>query len=134
MPSGFCHCYLNSVFLLVMKAKHPISGLWYYFIEKCLPFRASISCAHFQRFLNGLRAIIQYKASRICLTFITNYLDDFLFIYISQQGCNKIVVVFLDVCKQIGFPVAEDKTEWASPVMVLHLHFHHPYQQTNLIA
>ena len=51
------------------------------------------------------------------ITFITNYLDDFLFMYITQEGCNHIVVIFLKVCKEINFLVAEDKTEWASPFM-----------------
>ena len=33
--------------LLVMKAKSPLDGKIYFFIDKCLPFGASISCAHF---------------------------------------------------------------------------------------
>ena len=33
---------------LVMKAQHPISKRFFYFVDKCLPFGASISCSHFQ--------------------------------------------------------------------------------------
>ena len=33
---------------LVMKARNPVSGEWAYFVNKCLPFGASISCALFQ--------------------------------------------------------------------------------------
>ena len=35
---------------LVLKAAHPQTGKTYYFVDKCLPFGASISCAIFQSF------------------------------------------------------------------------------------
>ena len=35
---------------LVLKATHPITQKVYYFVDKCLPFGASISCAIFQAF------------------------------------------------------------------------------------
>ena len=35
---------------LILKAKSPMDGKFYYFIDKCLPFGASISCALFQEF------------------------------------------------------------------------------------
>ena len=38
--------------LLVMKAEDPETGKVMFFIDKCLPFGSSISCAHFQRFSN----------------------------------------------------------------------------------
>ena len=103
---------------LLLKAEHPVTGQWFFFIEKCLSFGASISCSHFQRFSNGLKAIVEYKANKILKTLVTNYLDDFLFIYITSDGCNKITIIFLEVCKDINFPVAEDKTEWASTMVV----------------
>ena len=37
---------------LIMMAKSPKDGLSYYFVDKCLPFGASISCAIFQAFSN----------------------------------------------------------------------------------
>ena len=104
--------------LLVMKAQHPETGVWYYFIDMCLPFGASISCAHFQQFSNGLKAIVEHRANKILRTLITNYLDDFLFIYVTQNGCNEIVMIFLRTCQDINFPVSHNKTEWASPLMV----------------
>ena len=33
---------------LIMKAVNPITGETVFFVDKCLPFEASISCAHFQ--------------------------------------------------------------------------------------
>ena len=120
LKSAFCilgirfldHC------LLVMKARNPRTGDWVFFIDKCLPFGASISCAHFQRFSNALKAIVEGISGQLRKTLITNYLDDFLFIYISIQSCNAIVIIFLNVCERIRFPVSLDKTEWASPRIV----------------
>ena len=36
--------------LLLLTARHPVTQIWYYFVDKCLPFGSSISCAHFQLF------------------------------------------------------------------------------------
>ena len=60
MRSAFCNLgmCLKHFKYLVMKAKSPIDGKIYYFVDKCLPFRASISCAHFQRFSNAISHII----------------------------------------------------------------------------
>ena len=96
---------------LIMKAQHPVSKEWFYFVDKCLLFGASISCSHFQRFSNALKSIVEVIAGKIYRTLLTNYLDDFLFIYFTEQGCNHIVIIFLSVCKDINFPVALDKTE-----------------------
>ena len=41
---------LEQWFLLILKAVSPIDGETYYFVDKCLPFGAAISCSHFQRF------------------------------------------------------------------------------------
>ena len=40
-PSQFC--------LMVIKAVSPFDGQTYYFVDKCLPFGASVSCSHFQK-------------------------------------------------------------------------------------
>ena len=37
-------------YLLVMMAEHPVTKEKWYFVDKCLPFGASISCAIFQKF------------------------------------------------------------------------------------
>ena len=33
---------------LILKAKSPFGHKFYYFVDKCLPFRAAISCSHFK--------------------------------------------------------------------------------------
>ena len=98
---------------LIMKAKSPIDGQWYYFIDKCLPFGASISCAHYQAVSDAVAFLVEFRTGKV----VINYLDDYLFAQYLRNLCNNQVVVFLAVCKDIGLPVAEDKTFWACELM-----------------
>ena len=98
---------------LVMMAQNPMTGKWVYFVEKCLPFGASTSCSHFQRISNGLKHIVEVRHR----TTITNYLDDFLFLALTIWRCNYLLQQFLLICKEIGFPIAYDKTDWASDMV-----------------
>ena len=72
---------------LIMAAQDPTMGKWKYFVDKCLPFGSTISCAHFQRFSDALKHIVQYRTSCI----ITNYLDDFLFVVATIVRCNYLL-------------------------------------------
>ena len=96
-----------------MKAKSPLDGKWYYFIDKCMPFGSSISCAHFQEFSNAISHVMHYR----CGHENVNYLDDFLFIAFLRWVCNNQVEVFLEICELIQFPVALEKTFWADTLM-----------------
>ena len=93
---------------LVMWARDPLTLRWFYFVDKCLPFGASISCSHFQRVSDA----IQNKLS------ITNYLDDFLFVHPLKDQCDKLVEEFLEVCKLISFLVAHGKTKKSTTQIV----------------
>ena len=42
---------------LIMLAESPIDGKTYYFVNKCLPFGAAISCALFQKFSDAIAHI-----------------------------------------------------------------------------
>ena len=101
---------------LVMKARDPATGIWYIFMDKCLPFGASISCSHFQRFSNALCYLTEEKIGE--KKRITNYLDDFLFIARTLFKCNWMIQTFLELCKDLGVPVSMDKTEWATQLIV----------------
>ena len=68
--------------LLVMKDKHPIIQQYMYFVEKNLPFGASVSCHRFQLF-------------SACMV---NYLDNYMFVNTSQEMCNQMVRTFLKMC------------------------------------
>ena len=98
-----------------MKAEDPISKKYYYFVDKCLPFGASISCAVFQAFSDALAHIMEVWTERNSLT---NYLDDFLFFALTKLLCDQRVAKFLQLCEQIGCPVAEEKMEWGSMTII----------------
>ena len=98
---------------LVMKAKSPIDGQIYYFIDKCLPFGSSISCSHFQRLSNAVKHIVSHRTGKKAV----NYLDDYLFAALLKLLCNNQIKTFLAVCQEINLPVALDKTFWGSKLL-----------------
>ena len=49
---------------LILKCAHPVTGKVYYFVDKCLPFRASISCAIFQEFSNSIAFIVKNRTQK----------------------------------------------------------------------
>ena len=104
--------------LLIMAARHPVTGREYIWIDKCLPFGASISCVLFQQFSNSLAHIVAYLLGRYAHTRITNYLDDFLFVHTSEQSCNNMVRKFHNMCDYLGVPISREKTVWASTELV----------------
>ena len=69
---------------LIMKAESPLDGQVYYFVDKCLPFGASISCSHFQRFSNAVKHLVVHRTNKS----LVNYLDDYLFAALMAQACN----------------------------------------------
>ena len=100
---------------LIMKARDPNTKEWYYFVDKCLPFGVSISCALFQRFSDALCFLMEARLQ--VQKRITNYLDDFLFIARTLLACNFMIKQFLQLCEEIGVPVDFEKTEWASKII-----------------
>ena len=131
--SAFCMLPLSpkSYQWLVMHATNPDDSQEYFFIDKCLPFGASISCSHYQHFSNALKHIFKYlwrkqegweklnqNQQKDLKEFVTNYLDDFLFISNTVNKCNKMVHCFLAMCKDLGVPMSEEKTEWGNAHMV----------------
>ena len=100
--------------LLVMKAKNPRDGKTYYFVDKCLPFGHTISCALFQKVSDAISHIVQYRVRRQNV----NYLDDFLFVALIKNTCDQQVQVFIQVCNKISMPVAAGKTFWGTTRLV----------------
>ena len=94
-----------------MKARHPVTKLWKYFVDKCLPFGSSISCSHFQHFSNALKHLVRVHTVSES---INNYLDNFLFVAATLLICNFMIQQFMDLCAELNIPIAEDKTEWAT--------------------
>ena len=107
MPS--CICWL------VIKAINPATNQLEYFADKNLPFGSSISCCLFQKFSDALRHIVEFQSGR--QQAVTNYLDDFLFVAPTTASCNGLVRQFLNICDDIGVPVATEKTEEATEII-----------------
>ena len=72
--------------LLIMMVKHPITNKTYFFVDKCLPFGSSISCAIFQNFSDAISFVVTYKSGG---KLNVNYLDDFLFVALLKQHCKE---------------------------------------------
>ena len=94
---------------LVMKAKSPLDGTTYYFIDKCLAFGGSISCSHFQRVSNAIAHLVWYCTAKP----LVNYLDDYLYAHLKKLLCNRQVHIFIQICNDIHMPISEEKTFWA---------------------
>ena len=92
---------------VLMAAFNPANNEWVYFVEKCLPFGASVSCAHFQRFSDALKYLAEFK-----------YLDDFIFLGLCEKICNLLIQQFLELCLEVGVPISDEKTEWATTLLV----------------
>ena len=71
--------------LLIMKARSPIDGKVYYFVDKCLPFGASISCSHFQQVSDAMAHIFRARTDGETV----NYLDDYFFAAIIKALCDN---------------------------------------------
>ena len=108
---------IGSFCWLVLKAEDPTDGKTKYFVDKCLPFGASISCAHYQHFSNALKHVVMWQTGTKNKA-ITNYLDDFLFLALRKWICDNMIRAFLQVCGELNVPVAIEKTEWSEVLMV----------------
>ena len=93
---------------LLMKAKDPKTGKWFLFVDKCLPFGSAASCKIFQEFSDCLAHLVQHRSASGKK--VTNYLDDYLFVALLRSLCNQQCQNFIDICGEINFPVAIDKT------------------------
>ena len=95
---------------LIMMAVNPRDNKTYYFVDKCLPFGAAISCAHFQAFSNAIAFLVRHKTSKRTI----NYLDDYFFAALCKLLCDTQVHSFIEICNQIRFPVSLEKTFWGT--------------------
>ena len=105
---------VSEFMLLIMKAENPIDGVIYYFVDKCLPFGASISCALFQAFSDAVAFIFKKKTGNKTV----NYLDDYFFAALLKAMCDGQIQAFLDICGYINFPISLEKTVWGCTAIV----------------
>lgn len=100
-----------------MKAVNPLDGKLYYFIDKVVVFGSSKSCRIFSEFGASLAHNAQYLDPEHHLP--NEYLDDLLTGGPTIPLCNSSLQVYLDLCAIIKFPISEEKTEWATQIIVL---------------
>ena len=77
---------------VIMMAFHPVTGEKWYFVDKCLPFGASISCAYFQHVSDGIKFIFEFEVGYH--NFVSNYLDDFPIFALLLTECNRLMLLF----------------------------------------
>lgn len=90
----------NQYHLLVYQWKN------YFYYDKTLPMGASSSCQIFEAFSSAL----EHAAIVAGIKHILHYLDDFLIINSSAEGCFQDLNKFIDTCKYINVPLAKEKT------------------------
>ena len=83
----------------VMMAIHPLTGKKWFFIEKCLSFGHSISCALFQKVSDAIEHLFHFRKGHHS----NNYLDDVFFVTLLQILCDNLVQQFLGLCEEISF-------------------------------
>ena len=116
MKSAFRNLPLlvSDYMLLLIKATNPLDGTTCWFLDKCLPFGASISCSLFQEFSNCVAYLFTYCTGKKTV----NYLDDYYFIALLKSLCDGQIKAFLEICDLINFPVSLNKTEWGTQIIV----------------
>ena len=76
-----------------MKAKDPKTGRFMFFVNKCLPFGVSISCAHFWAVSDTVTHLVKWRTGKV----VISYLDDYLFIAFLAMFCNNQLTEFLKI-------------------------------------
>ena len=79
-----------------------------YYYDKCLVMGARSSCHIFEKVSSALARIL---ATTYRVTEVVKVLDDFLFIGNSRKECRYALECFRSLCRRLGVPLAEKKTE-----------------------
>ena len=67
-----------------------------------------MSCSTFEHFSTFLQWFVQEVHG---LTNLDHYLDDFFFAEMSHSVCSYSMFKFKNICKRLGIPIADEKTE-----------------------
>lgn len=108
---------ISSAFRLLPIRPEDFSLLGFYFgnnnyIDKCLPFGCSIACATFEKFSTVLHWIVENQSKH---NTSVHHLYDFLFAGPANTHiCQTLMESFDAICKELGVPLSEEKTEGPS--------------------
>ena len=78
-----------------------------FFMDAVLPMGVSSACAIFESFSTALEWIAK---SKLGATAIVHVIDDFLFIANSRAKCGQDLQAFVNLCLELGVPLAPGKT------------------------
>ena len=84
-----------------------------YYVDLALPMGCSSSCLIFEAVSTAVEWIARNKLNIQSI----HILDDFFLVSVSQQVGTVQLKAFLDMCEDIGLPMAPDKTFWPSNIM-----------------
>ena len=86
-----------------------------YFIDKCIPMGCSISCSTFEKNSTFLHWLTTKESNSENLD---HYLDDFFFAgKANSNDCQSLMTTFINICKKLQVPIADEKTEGPTCVM-----------------
>jgi hypothetical protein len=78
-----------------------------YYYDRCLPQGCGSSCQIFETFSTAIHSILEaYAPDAVCI----HMLDDFLILAETKQTCSRHLDLLLQLCDDIGIPMAPDKT------------------------
>ena len=77
-----------------------------FYVDLCLPFGSSISCALFESFAGAFHWIIV----TFVRVFLKHYLDDFLLGHFTKSLCFKALQETQQLVEEIGVPLSPEKT------------------------
>ncbi|XP_006823663.1 uncharacterized protein LOC102802806, partial [Saccoglossus kowalevskii] len=111
---------IKSAFRIIPVAPHDhclLGFRWddHFFFDRCLPMGCSTSCHIFERFSSALEWIL-LKVVGVEATI--HILDDFLFLARTRERCFSELQAFLDLCADLGVPIAQEKTMGPNTSMV----------------
>ena len=78
-----------------------------YYMDAVLSMGCASSCSIFESFSTALEWIARHKLGA---TAVVHVIDDFLFLADTYAKCELDLQNFINLCKEIGVPLAPDKT------------------------
>ena len=89
---------------------HPLLGMkWWglYYYDRCMPMGCASSWKTFEIFSTSIEWIARHKLE---IDELLHLLDDFLFVSATYSQCQGNLDRFINLCSQLGIPIAPDKT------------------------
>jgi hypothetical protein len=86
-------------------------GFWWldaYFYERVLPFGLRSSCRIWELFAWALHYFFE---KYLGVPIVIHYVDDFLLVFEFEAAARALLPLVLQLCRDLGVPMAEDKTE-----------------------